>query len=185
MSIDLSPYQTVPGTTFSAQAEILVQATPELAYAVATDLGRSGEWSTECRGGSWVSGAPGQVGSIFRGDNSRGSEPVAWAPVIRGPWNTESEVVEAVPGRAFRWVVLNSGRGRQESRWSYEFEPAPDGGCLVTHSYWLGRLTEGLEKIMSGLDDEHRARFVREWNAKLGEDVQATVERLRIAIEKD
>jgi hypothetical protein len=183
MSIDLSPHQAEPGTTFRARAEILVNATPENAYDVVTDLARSGEWSAECTGGRWVLGEPGAVGSIFRGDNVRGTDVVAWAPVIRGPWHTEAEVIEAERGKVFRWVILNSERRRQESTWSYEFEPAGTG-CLLVHSYRLGRLTEGLEKILTPLDEEHRGRFVREWNAKIEGDVRATVERIRTVVEK-
>lgn len=185
MSIDLSPHQSEPGTTFRARAEILVHATPEHAYAVVTDLARSGDWSAECTGGQWVQGEPAQVGSIFRGDNVRGTDVVAWAPVIRGPWSTEAEVIEAEPGRVFRWVILNSARGRQESTWSYEFEPVGDGDCLIVHSYRLGKLTEGLEKILTPLGEEDRGRFVREWNAKIDADVRATVERIKIAVEKN
>ena len=189
MSIDLSSHQSEPGTTFRARAEILLNATPEHAYAVVTDLARSGEWSAECTGGHWVLGEPAKVGSIFRGDNLRSADVVAWAPVIRGRWNTEAEVIEADPGRVFRWVILNSERGRQESTWSYELKPAANGtdaaGCLLVHSYRLGRLTEGLEKILAPLDEDSRGRFVREWNAKIEADIRATVERIKTAVEKD
>lgn len=172
-------------TTFLVRAEIQVNATPEALYELVSDLGRSGEWSPECRGGAWVQGEPGQVGSIFRGDNVRGTDVVPWAPVIRGPWNTESEVIEAVPGRTFRWVILNSARGRQESVWSYEIEPAAGGGSTLVHHYRLGRLTEGLSKIFADLDEEGRARFVREWNAKLAEDVKASVAGIKAYLERD
>lgn len=171
-------------TTFLVRAEIQVDAAPQALYEVVSDLGISGAWSPECRGGQWVQGEPGRVGSIFRGDNERGTDVVAWAPVIRGPWNTESQVIEAEPGKAFRWVILNSERGHQESVWSFEIEPAPGGGSTLVHHYRLGRLTEGLSKIFAGLDDEGRARFVREWNAKLAEDVKASVAGIKEYVER-
>jgi hypothetical protein len=170
-------------TTFLVRAEIHVNASPQELYDVVSDLPRSGEWSPECKGGEWVVGEPGQVGSIFRGDNLRSTEVVPWAPVIRGPWQTESEVVEAVPGKVFRWVVLNSARGRQESVWSYEIEPAPGGGSTLVHHYRLGRLTEGLTKIFENLDDAGRARFVREWNAKLSDEARVSVEGIKKYVE--
>ncbi|MEK8170431.1 hypothetical protein NKH77_14885 [Streptomyces sp. M19] len=84
----------------------------------------------------------------------------------------------------FRWVVLNSERGRQESTWSFEIEPTATGARLI-HHYRLGRLTEGLSKIFaSGLDEAGRVRFVEEWNAKLADDVRATVERVKVVVEK-
>ena len=180
----MSARQEEAPATFQVRSEITVHATPEKVYDVITDLARSGEWSAECTGGAWIVGEPGKVGSIFRGDNVRGSDTVPWAPVIRGPWSTEAEVVEAERGAVFRWVILNSARGRQDSTWSYEFAPAPEG-CTLVHSYRLGRLTEGLSKIFANLDEEQRARFVREWNAKLADDVQATVERIKTVVEKD
>ncbi|MFF9626957.1 SRPBCC family protein [Streptomyces griseosporeus] len=172
-------------TTFEVRAETFVAASPEKVYDTVSDLGRSGEWSAECKGGTWVEGTPRTVGAIFRGENERGAEPVAWAPVIRGPWQTEAEVVEAVPGKVFRWVILDSRRRRQESTWSFEIEPV-EGGSLLVHHYRLGRLTEGLAKIFAaGLDEAGRERFVREWNEKLAGDIRSTVEHIKYVIEKD
>lgn len=169
-------------TTFQVRTEITIAASPYHVYATVSDLPRSGEWSVECRGGRWVEGAPGSVGAIFRGDNERGRETVAWAPVIRGPWQTEAQVLEAVPGKVFRWVILDSARRQQESVWSFEVE-AVAGSTRLIHHYRLGRLTEGLSKIFSGLSESDRERFVEEWNAKLAEDVQATVKRVKRVIE--
>lgn len=171
-------------TTFRARAETEIAASPEKVYNTVSALERSGEWSPECTGGQWVEGRPRTVGAIFRGENTRSRDVVPWAPVIRGDWITESEVLEAEPGRVFRWTVLDSGRGRQESVWSFEIEPEGEGSRLV-HHYWLGELTEGLAKIFAGLDEAGRERFVTEWNAKLAEDVRTTVERIKLVVEKD
>nr|AQW35023.1 polyketide cyclase [Streptomyces griseoruber] len=182
---DLTAYTSEGVTTFEARAETFVAASPDKVYDTVSDLSRSGEWSVECRGGTWVEGAPRTVGAIFRGENTRGTDTVAWAPVIRGPWQTESEVVEAVPGKVFRWVVLDSARRRQESTWSFEIEPTA-GGCVLVHHYRLGRLTEGLSKIFAaGLDEAGRERFVREWNAKLSQDIRTTLDHLKYVLEKD
>lgn len=172
-------------TTFKARAEIEISASPEQVYNTVSALERSGEWSVECIGGAWVHGRPATAGAIFRGDNVRSTGVVAWAPVIRGNWTTESEVLEAEPARVFRWSVLNRDRGRQESVWSFEMEPNGEGGTRLTHHYWLGELTEGLAKIFEGLEEEERRRFVAEWNDKLAEDIRSTVERIKIVIEKD
>jgi hypothetical protein len=171
-------------TTFRARAEIDIAAPPEEVYDMVSALDRSGEWSPECTGGQWVKGKPRTVGAIFRGDNVRSTDVVAWAPVIRGNWSTESEVVAAEPGRLFQWNVLTSARGRQESVWSFEIEPTAHG-CRLTHHYWLGELTEGLAKIFARLGEDGRRRFVTDWNAKLGDDVQTTVRRIKVAIEKE
>lgn len=171
-------------TTFQVRAESYISATPEEVYATVSDLARSGEWSPECTGGTWVSGEPARVGSVFHGDNTRGKDVVAWAPVIRGPWTTIAEVVAAEPGRRFSWVICNSAGEKQDSTWTYELKPA-EGGCILVHHYRLGRLTEGLAKIFEGLPEEKRQRFVKEWNAKLADDVAATLARIKVVIEKD
>ncbi|MFF0547597.1 SRPBCC family protein [Streptomyces sp. NPDC004311] len=172
-------------TTFTARAEIEIDAPPEQVYHTVSALERSGEWSVECTGGQWVHGRPGTAGAIFRGENVRSTGVVAWAPVIRGTWTTESEVLEAEPARVFRWSVLNGARGRQESVWSFEMEPNGGGGTRLSHHYWLGELTEGLAKIFEDLDEDGRRRFVAEWNEKLNEDIRNTVERIKVVVEKD
>src|SRR4051812_3824382 len=90
---------------FELRSEITVAASPELVYSVVSDLPRSGEWSPECTGGEWVSGTPGTVGAVFRGSNLRPEDVVGWAPLIRGVWHTDSQVVAAEPGRTFRWAM--------------------------------------------------------------------------------
>ncbi|MFD6619742.1 SRPBCC family protein [Streptomyces albidoflavus] len=180
----MTDYESDGVTTFLVRSQIFVAASPQRVYDTVSDLPRSGEWSTECQGGTWVSGEPSTVGAIFEGKNVRGTEPVSWAPVIRGQWTTRAEVVEAVPAVAFRWVILTEAGARQESTWSFEIEPAR-GGSLLTHHYRLGKLTEGLAKIFrSGLDQAGRERFVKEWNAKLSGDVERTVARIKEVIER-
>ncbi|WP_338682787.1 SRPBCC family protein [Streptomyces acidiscabies] len=172
-----------PGvTTFQVRAEIFVAAPADKVYEVVSDLGRSGEWSPECQGGTWIQGEPSTVGAVFEGKNLRGAEAVPWAPVIRGEWSTLSEVVEAVPGSVFRWIILTSAGERQESTWSFEISPA-DGGVVLVHHYRLGRLTEGLSKIFASLDEAGRERFVKDWNAKLAVDVERTVAGIKKVIE--
>ncbi|MFI9612462.1 SRPBCC family protein [Streptomyces sp. NPDC052023] len=169
---------------FEVRAETVVSAPPEVVYDTVSDLGRSGEWSPECKGGTWVEGEPRTVGAVFRGDNVRGTDVVSWAPVIRGPWTTESEVIEAEPGRVFRWSILTGDRRRQDSVWSFEITPEAEGASRVVHHFRLGKLTEGLAKIISGLPEDRQRQFVTEWNDKLAGDVTATLDRIKVVIEK-
>ncbi|WP_432994810.1 SRPBCC family protein [Dactylosporangium sp. CA-233914] len=169
---------------FSARAQVRVAAGPDQVYAVVSDLPRSGEWSTECLGGRWVAGAPGTVGAVFQGENRRSEDVVAWAPVVRGDWTTESEVVAAEPGRAFRWAMRDSAGNAQDSVWAFELSPDGDGTTLV-HHFRMGRATEGIRKIVSDLDDPAKQRFFAEWGEKVAGDLADTLQRLRIVIEKD
>ncbi|WP_026316070.1 SRPBCC family protein [Actinokineospora enzanensis] len=167
---------------FEIERSALVRTSPEIAYAVVSDLTRSGEWSAECTGGAWVAGTPGTVGAVFRGDNVRAEDVVAWAPVARGHWQTHAEVVAATPGREFGWAMRNGAGHRQESTWSFHLEPR-DEGCLLAHRFRMGRATEGIVGITAEMDDEQRRRFFAEWGAKLAEDMAATVERIKAVLE--
>jgi polyketide cyclase/dehydrase/lipid transport protein len=171
------------GTLFEVAAQVRVARTPAEVYALVSDLGRSGEWSEECRGGEWAEGEPGAVGSVFRGVNHREPDVVAWAPVVRGGWTTESEVVAAEPGRTFRWAMRDGSGRKQQSVWGFDIEPAGDGSVL-THHFWMGAATEGIRGIIADMDAQARERFFADWAAKLKNDLAATVARIKNVAEQ-
>ncbi|MBV9844199.1 MAG: SRPBCC family protein [Kutzneria sp.] len=167
---------------FECGAEVRVSAPPAEVYAVVSDLPRSAEWSQECIGGTWVSGEPAAVGSVFRGTNRRSPDVVSWAPVVRGNWDTEAEVVAAEPGRNFRWAMRTKAGQRQDSVWSFEIEP--DGeGCVLAHNFRMGEATEGIRGIIADMDDDEKRRFFVEWGAKVEQDLAATLRRIKTVIE--
>ena len=169
---------------FEVLAQTLVAASPEHVYEVVSDLPRCGDWSMECTGGTWVAGVPATVGAVFRGHNLRGGDVVAWAPVVRGAWTTDAEVVVAEPGRRFHWTIRDSLGHAQASVWAYDIEPAPGGSTLI-HHFRMDTPTEGIRKITSGMGDVEWARFRAEWTAKLQADMTNTVGRVRNVVEKD
>ncbi|SER61737.1 Polyketide cyclase / dehydrase and lipid transport [Streptomyces sp. yr375] len=178
---------TAPQNTplFQVSAETRIAVSPDDVYATVSDLPRSGEWSVECTGGQWISGTPATVGAVFRGENHRPEDVVAWAPVVRGEWSTESEIVEAEPGRVIRWAIRDRAGQRQESVWSFELRAAGDGGCVLVHRFWMGRPTEGIRGITADMDPAQRQTFFRDWTAKLTADLTATVQRIKQVIEKN
>ena len=89
---------------FTAAESIELDLSPDEVYDAVSDLARSGDWSPECRGGVWT-GEPGAVGSVFRGENYRAEDVVGWAPLVRGTWYTEAEVVEAERPVRFAWAM--------------------------------------------------------------------------------
>ncbi|MFF0056434.1 SRPBCC family protein [Streptomyces microflavus] len=167
---------------FELRADVSVRAAPEEIYAVVSDLPRSGEWSPECQGGEWISGEPSAVGSVFRGLNLRSEEVVAWAPLIRGEWHTDSRVTAAEPGRTFRWMMLSHAGADQQSVWGFDVEPA-DGGSVLTHHFRMGTATAGIHEIVKDLDETARAKFVEEWTAKIAQDLADTLHRIKGIIE--
>lgn len=172
------------GPLFEVRAETRVAASAAELYATVSDLPRSGAWSPECRGGEWITGEPATVGAVFRGRNYRSKDVVAWAPVVRGEWATESEVVAAVPGRRFGWSMRNRAGQRQESIWSYEIKPAGDGAVLV-HSFWMGKATEGIRGIIANMSETEKKEFFADWAVKLKSDMEATVQRIKDVVEKN
>ena len=56
----------------TGRVEAVVSASPEKVWGVLTDIGRTGEWSHETRGGEWLGSATGpQPGARFRGLNGK------------------------------------------------------------------------------------------------------------------
>ncbi|MFE5326386.1 SRPBCC family protein [Embleya sp. NPDC056575] len=169
---------------FEVAFETRVGKSPAAVYAVLSDLPRCREWSEECTGGEWVEGAPGAVGSVFRGENFRRTDVVSWAPVVRGVWHTHAEVVAAEPGRRFRWAMRTNDGRAQDSVWGFDIAPAPGGSALV-HTFRMGTATEGIRGITAEMTEDEKKRFFAEWGAKLEKDMAATVARLKKVIEAD
>ncbi|TXC99723.1 SRPBCC family protein [Streptomyces sp. ISID311] len=168
---------------FDVRARTQIAATPAEVYAVVSDLPRSAEWSPECTGGAWVSGRPSTVGAVFLGENLRAEDVVAWAPVVRGTWRTESQVVAAEPGRVFRWAMRDGAGNPQDSVWSYEIEPDGDG-CVLVHGLRMGTATEGIRGITAEMDEATKKKFFADWTEKLAADLQATLRRIKAIVEK-
>lgn len=97
---------------------VTIAASPEVLYAMVSDVTRMGEWSPVCKECWWEDDARG-VGSWFTGRNV----------TERSTWETRSKVVADEPGHEFSFAV-NGDR----TRWGYTFEPT-DGGTVVTESW--------------------------------------------------
>lgn len=144
-----------------------VLSPPERLYELVSDVRRMGEWSPECVHCKWMDGAMRPaVGARFKGTSKRG--------LVR--WSTTPRIVAADEGREFAFVT--SHRGRDETKWTYRFEPA-DGGTTVTESFdmlsdlpWYFRLAE---RVLMGVKDR-RADLERGMSETLSR-LKATAER--------
>jgi polyketide cyclase/dehydrase/lipid transport protein len=99
---------------------IVITRSPADLYDMVSDVTRMGEWSPVCKACWWDDGQGPSVGAWFTGRNELAG---------RDPWETRSQVVAAVPGKEFAFVV-----GGAWTRWGYTFTPAADG-TLVTESW--------------------------------------------------
>lgn len=169
---------------FESSASIHIKADPAQVYATVIQMTRSREWSPECVGGKWITGEPATVGAVFRGEMVRSPDAVAWAPMLRGTFYTESEVVAAEQGRTFRWAVRDRKGRAQQSVWGYDISPDGDGTRLV-HHYRMDAPTEGIRGIIAKLTDAEQKKFFTEWGAKVEGDIAVTVQRIKKVIESD
>lgn len=170
------------GPIFDVSVGSLISADAAAVYRYVTDLTRSGEWSPECRGGEWVSGVAATQGAVFRGWNHRRDDTVAWAPVVRGEWFTEAEVVAAEPNSLFTWAMRDSSGQVQQSVWSFRITDNAEG-VVLAHDFVMRSLTEGMNKILARLTPTDRERFIRDWQSKLETDMKAALAAIRRNLE--
>jgi hypothetical protein len=102
--------------------------------------------------------------------------------VVRGEWTTEAEVVEARPPHVFSWAMRDGAGRAQQSIWSFRVRPA-DGGSVLTHTFWMGELTEGMRDILAEMSDSEVKRFIVEWGEKIAQDMRVTLDRIKSALE--
>lgn len=88
-----------------------VRAWAEQMYAVISDITRIPEWRPETTRAEWL--APDR----FRACNRR----------RLGRWRTVANIVEAVPGQRFSFVV--QAMGGDWTHWTYLIEPGSDAGA--------------------------------------------------------
>ncbi|HZU72419.1 MAG TPA: SRPBCC family protein [Acidimicrobiales bacterium] len=139
--------------------ETRVEAPAAAIWAVATDLTRMGEWSSENRGGTWLDGAEGPtLGARFRGRNRH--------PAI-GEWETVAVVDRFEPNRFLGWRL--GEESAPAASWSFEIVEDGDG-CLLRQCCRLGPGPSGLsaaiermpdkeDRIIARRLDEHRSNM--------------------------
>lgn len=111
-------------TATRGAASVLISATADDVYRLVTDVTSIGDRSPECHRAEWLDGATTAApGARFRGHNK-----VGW---VR--WSTTCVVTVADPPHEFGFVVV-SGKGREETRWSYVIEPV-HGAVRLSESY--------------------------------------------------
>lgn len=104
-----------------------MNATPDAAWALVSDITNTGRWSPETVDAQWLDGASAPaVGVRFRGQVKRnGRGPTYW---------TTCKITACEPGREFAFAVIV--KGRPVNVWRYQFAPAVEG-VDVTESFEL------------------------------------------------
>lgn len=111
-----------------------IAASPEVVYALVSDLPRMAEWSPECTAVRWQGGADGPaIGARFVGHNRAG--------VAR--WLTQGVVTAAEPGRRFGFDIHFGPI--PVAHWEYEVRPGATG-CTLTE-WWTDRRPAALRLV--------------------------------------
>jgi hypothetical protein len=100
---------------------VVVAASPQRLYDLVSDVTRMGDWSPVCKECWWDEGAGPVVGAWFTGRNV----------LPERTWEGRCEVVAAVPGQEFAWVVGGVERGTVY--WCYRFTPVASGTEVSEH----------------------------------------------------
>jgi hypothetical protein len=127
---------------------IVIARSPADLYDMVSDVTRMGEWSPVCKACWWDDGPGPSAGAWFTGRNELSG---------RDPWETRSQVVAAVPGEEFAFVV-----GGTWARWGYTFAPAADG-TLVTESWEM--LPAGLKRFDERFGPDAAAQVANRFEA--------------------
>jgi hypothetical protein len=143
-----------------AEVSIAIDATPERAYALVSDMRALARLSPEC----W---AVWRFGRTYVGWNRRG--PIVWA--------TSCRVRVAVPGEEFAFDV--SSFGWPVARWGFRFV-ASGAGVIVTESWRdrRGRVMDGVGWAITFAPPGDRADMNRR-------GMRTTLERLKARLEAD
>jgi Polyketide cyclase / dehydrase and lipid transport len=130
----------------TTEAELLIDAPPDVVWALVCDIQTPAEFSSEFQGGQWLDGATcAAVGAQFRGRNYHEA---------RGSWETVSTVCEFEPERTFAWAVGDPDV--PAATWRFTLEPA-GSGTLIRQWMQMGPGPSGLTELIEQMPDkEHR-----------------------------
>lgn len=132
----------------SAEAQVHIDADPELVWEVVANVTRQHHWSCETTRCEWL--APVQIavlGARFRGNNRRGFRR----------WTRTSEIVDLEPGRALAWQTLPSKLYPDSTRWHVTLQ-TEGSGTSVTESFRITKLPRSLEIFLYWFNPSHRDR---------------------------
>lgn len=143
----------------SATATVHIDASPDVVYALITDLPTLAVMAEETVAMQWRKGDSARQGAVFVGRNENASRR----------WSTTCTVTDAEPGQVFAFDVRHTVM--PIARWSYDIV-AVDGGCHVTESTWDRR--PGWFRKLAG-----RATGVTDRAAANAEHIRLTLQRLK------
>ncbi|QHA08003.1 SRPBCC family protein [Streptomyces broussonetiae] len=133
------PFEALDASEFAFTRRVWVDAAPDRVYGLVSNVSAIGRWSPTASDVAFDPGAGPETGAWFSGTNHRDGKQ----------WTTRSQIVTAVPGTAFAFVVGGAADGIVH--WSWTFHPA-GRGTVVEQSWRLLRLDPVLGTDRADLD---------------------------------
>jgi hypothetical protein len=141
------------------EVEQRVAASPEVVWALVTDIGLPARFSGELQSVEWLDGATEvAVGNRFRGTNEN--------PAL-GTWSTECTVVEVEPGLRWAWAV--ESEGNRMATWGFEVDPGRDT-VIVRQWARMGPDPSGLNIAIDAMPEKEAriiSRRLAEWRTNM------------------
>ena len=116
------PFEGLDASQFAFTRRVWVDAAPDRVYGLVSDVSAIGRWSPTARDVVFDPGAGPEAGAWFSGSNERDGKR----------WTTRSQIVTAVPGDEFAFVVGGADDGIVH--WSWTFRP--EGRGTVAEQSW-------------------------------------------------
>jgi len=154
----------------SVSVETTIDADPSAIYAVVDDLDVMAGFGTEFQRGEWVSGRPGELGSVFVGHQKSGDRE----------WRSTSTITEREPDRVFGWAVGDPEE--PVAQWTFTLRRVPDG-TDVRYDAVLGSGESGLTAAIAARPDSEEA-IIDKRLAHLQDNMVKTLEGIRRRVER-
>ncbi|GAA4965753.1 hypothetical protein GCM10023238_36780 [Streptomyces heliomycini] len=91
----------------------------------------------------------------------------------------------AEPGRTFRWMMLTHARVGPGVDLGLRRGGRGDGASWLVHHFRMGKATAVNPQDRRGSRRGRPQAFIAEWTAKLGQDLDDTLARIKDVIEKN
>jgi len=136
----------------TGRVEATTSAALEQVWEVVSDITRVGEWSHECRVGSWLDGAAGAYpGARFTGTNRVG----------KSKWSRVNEVTNVEVERDFGWRTVPTRFFPDSTQWHIRLEPLAGeaGGTRIVQTFDVVALNPIMDRLIYLFVPVHRDRL--------------------------
>lgn len=167
--VDVSELRYADGP--STEVDVLINAGPEMVWALVTDIELPARFSSEFNGAVWLDGATQPVlGARFAGRNEH--EAI-------GTWETTATVIELEPLRVFGWCIGDPAA--PSAAWRFTLTPE---GAATRLTQWMrmGPAPSGINFAIDAMPDKE-SRILHRRLAEHRANMTSTLEGIKVLAE--